>query len=343
MRILVGTETHFEGNGGPYYAISNKLKYLYKNHVKFKLIFQKTDGYDYSLNFNEIVEDFDIVHIYGLWRPFILKLYSAAKKQNKKIILSPLGGLEPWAMNQKKFKKLIGFWLYQKKILNSCDIIHATSAIEELNIKKLGINSKSIIIPHGIDFINLEKKKEQNNIKKAIFFSRIHEKKGLLELIETWSELNPKNWILEVYGPVSNFSYLNQVKKTIRILNLESQIKIFDPIYKSELKRKVFLSANCFLLPSKSENFGISIGEALAHSLPVLTTTATPWSEIEEYNAGKVFKMNKDNLKENLGIFLSHSTNELEIMGSNGKKLIDEKYNHDLIIKKYIKMYESLM
>ena len=115
MRILVGTETHFEGNGGPYYAISNKLKYLYKNHVKFKLIFQKTDGYDYSLNFNEIVEDFDIVHIYGLWRPFILKLYSAAKKQNKKIILSPLGGLEPWAMNQKKFKKLIGFWLYQKK------------------------------------------------------------------------------------------------------------------------------------------------------------------------------------------------------------------------------------
>ena len=256
--------------------------------------------------------------------------------------MSPLGALEPWSMSQKKLKKNLAFWLYQKRILNSCDAIHATSEIENSNVKNLGINTKTFIIPHGIDQVD-EKKKEINKIKKAIFFSRIHEKKGLLELVETWSEINPRDWILEVYGPVSNINYFSLVKKTIKRLNLDDRIKIFDPVYNTESKRKIFLSANCFLLPSKSENFGISIGEALAHSLPVLTTTATPWKEIEKYNAGKIFEMTRDNLRKNLSIFLSYSINELDRMGLNGKKLIDEKYNHDLVIKKYIRMYESLM
>lgn len=342
MKILVGTETHFAGYGGPYYAISNKLINLNKNGIDFKLIFQKSGEYNYSLNYSEIIEDFDIIHLYGLWRPFLINTHRIAKKKNKKIIMSPLGALEPWAMTQKRLKKNFAFWLYQKKMLNSCDVVHVTSEIEELNVKNLGINSKTIIIPHGIDQVSIEKKKP-NKIKKAIFFSRIHEKKGLLELVETWSEINIKDWILEVYGPVSNIGYLNLIKKTIKKLGLNDRIKIFEPVYNAEKKKKILFSADCFLLPSKSENFGISIGEALAHGLPVLTTTATPWGDIEKYNAGKIFEMNKESLKKNLSIFLSLSNNELEKMGVNGKKLIDEKYNHDLVIKRYIKMYESLI
>ena len=131
MKILIATENHFAGYGGPYYAIGNKLVYLLKNKVKFKLIYKKTDNFNYRLNLDEIIDEFDIVHIYGIWRPFYYTIFNIAKKKNKKIFISPLGALEPWSLSQKKFKKKIAFWLYQKKILNNVDQIHATSEIEK--------------------------------------------------------------------------------------------------------------------------------------------------------------------------------------------------------------------
>ena len=50
-------------------------------------------------------EDFDIIHLYGLWQPFHNKSSQGSKKNFKKIIMSPLGALEPWSMSQKKLKK----------------------------------------------------------------------------------------------------------------------------------------------------------------------------------------------------------------------------------------------
>ena len=48
------------------------------------------------------------------------------------------------------------------------------------------------------------KKLQTTKPKKAIFFSRIYEKKGLLELVNSWKVLNIPNWVLEIYGPVSD-------------------------------------------------------------------------------------------------------------------------------------------
>jgi glycosyltransferase involved in cell wall biosynthesis len=39
-------------------------------------------------------------------------------------------------------------------------------------------------------------------------------------------------------------------------------------------------------LPSHSENFGLTIAEALAHGVPVLTTDGTPWSQLSANAAG---------------------------------------------------------
>ena len=53
-------------------------------------------------------------------------------------------------------------------------------------------------------------------------------------------------------------------------------------------KKKIFLNSDCFLLPSKSENFGMSIVEALSYGVSVLTTEETPWSVLRNINAGKM-------------------------------------------------------
>ena len=105
MKLLVGMNSYFESYGGPWTAISQKLEYLNKANIDFKLIFSSNNHFKYKLNFKEIVKKFDVIHIYGLWKPFTIKLFSEAKRLKKTIILSPLGALEPWALSQKNKEK----------------------------------------------------------------------------------------------------------------------------------------------------------------------------------------------------------------------------------------------
>jgi len=343
MKILIGVDNHFQGYGGPFTAISEKLDYLEKSNIKFKLIYESNSKFLFRYNLEEILEDIDIVHIYGLWRPFIFRLFHKAKKLKKKIITSPIGALEPWSLNQKKLKKKIAWHLYQKKMLDNSDYIHATCEEEKNNIRQIGLKNKIIVLPHGISTKQEKINKNKNTKKKMIFFSRIHAKKGLLELIEAWKEVkNKKDWILEIYGPVSDENYFNKAFKAIKINNLSNEIKILNPIYKTEEKNKIFENSDCFILPSKSENFGISIGEALSFGLPVLTTTATPWKLINDYNAGFVFDLSKKNLLFYLEKFFSLNDETLKTMSLNAKNLINEKFEKNKVYQDYINFYKSI-
>ena len=101
MKILIVSDYYFEGYGGPYSAISSNTNSFYENNIEFKLIYRLTEHFKFKLDLKEIIKDFDIVHIYGTWRPFLLKVFYYAKKAKKKIIISPLGALEPWSLDQK--------------------------------------------------------------------------------------------------------------------------------------------------------------------------------------------------------------------------------------------------
>ena len=214
MKIGLAVHHHSPGYGGPFTAISETANYLFKNDISIKLIYEQNQYTKFDLNFSEIIKSVDILHCFGTWKPFYFKLFYYTKKFKKKIIISPLGALEPRALEQKKLKKKIAWEIYQKKILNECSYIHATSDLERDHLIELGIKAPIKLIPHGVIFKNDKKKDRIDNKKKvALFFSRIHEKKGILELLNSWKEINPTNWILKIYGPVSDQNYFNQIKK----------------------------------------------------------------------------------------------------------------------------------
>ncbi len=240
MKILLVVESHFKEYGGPYSAITKEIEYLNSRNITNKLIFKTTNHYKYNLDLNYIIKDFDIVHIYGIWKPFLIKVFFTAKKLKKKIILSPIGALEPWSMSQKKLKKKIAWYVYQKQILNNADIIHATSEIEARNIRNRDIKTKIEVIAHGLDVdYDFMPKIKNNKKKKILFFSRIHSKKGLHELISLWKDLkNNFNWELHIYGPISDINYFNKMISTIQNYNLENSIFYFDSVFDLKKKKK---------------------------------------------------------------------------------------------------------
>src|SRR6185369_15513882 len=109
---------------------------------------------------------------------------------------------------------------------------------------------------------------------RALFLSRIHPKKGLLNLIEAWARLRPKNWELCIAGP-DETNHLAAVMRLLGSFGLERQVRFLGELW-GDAKSQAFLDSDLFVLPSFSENFGLVIAEALAHGIPVITTQATP-------------------------------------------------------------------
>ena len=151
MRILVITSNLYPEIGGhSYNVITSTVRELLKKNVKIK-IYTFFDGKK-KINqktFN-LIKNHDIIHFYGGWDLNHIWVFLLSLFLKKKFILSPMGIFEDWSLAQKKIKKKLALFFYQKKILDKCDIIHATSELEKNNIKKITKNKNILVIPHGI-------------------------------------------------------------------------------------------------------------------------------------------------------------------------------------------------
>lgn len=117
-------------------------------------------------------------------------------------------------------------------------------------------------------------------------------------------------------------------------------IQLIGGVYGDE-KWELFRSADFFVLPTHSENFGLAIAEALASGTPVITTVGTPWSDLNSSQAGKWIEIGTQPLVEALKRFLALPEKELERMGRNGRKLIETKYSAEVMAEKMMDVYRK--
>jgi len=69
----------------------------------------------------------DVIHLHGLWNRFNHSAARFARRQAIPLVITPRGMLEPWCLQQKRLKKQLALWLYQRKDLRLADVLHATS------------------------------------------------------------------------------------------------------------------------------------------------------------------------------------------------------------------------
>ena len=340
MKILFIADQIYPELGCSYKAITEKYKAMSNKYTncKFRLAINY-NGKNYNkLDLLFLIKNFDIIHYYGGWSFFHIKVLLLSFILKKKTIITPMGIYEDWSLNQKKLKKYMALIFYQSFILNKTDTIHCASSIEKKNLQKITKNKNLQIIPHGIDPLGsyeANKKFFLGTKKKALFFSRLHDKKGIIELVEAWKNIENTEWELHIYGP----DYDNVTKKIEKISNSNKSIKIFDAVFDD--KKKIYEEYDLFILPSKSENFGYVILEALQFGLPVLTTSNTPWSIIEKKDAGWIIDSNLTQLESKIQEILSLTKYEFEKRSINAVELSKE-YVWSNLEEQHFAMYEKL-
>lgn len=286
----------------------------------------------------------DIVHINGCWIPGCAYTQKWAQQLGYKAIVSPHGMLEPWIMARHYWtRKMPALLLYQKEAITKANYVHATAESEKQNLLRLGYNKKIEIIPNGIEVDKIQLKENWKRKKKILFLSRIHIKKGIEYLIEAVAALKDElsGYTITIAGE-GDSNYVKQLKKKTETLHIASLFDFCGGVYDTK-KWELFKNADLFLLPTYSENFGIVIAEALASGTPVITTQGTPWHELETYKCGWWKEIGTVPTIDALKQFLSLSQTELEIMGRNGRKLIEEKYSSQKMAEDMIKLYNKVI
>lgn len=306
---------------------------------------------DERKNLSRFIEDSikrinpDIIHLHGIWQMQIHLAARIARKLNIPYIETPRGMLEPWSLEQKKWKKRLAMWLYQRTDLKKAIALHATADSEAAQFKKLGFDNPIIMSPNGVNLPKQLPGKTRDDARhRVLFVSRMHQKKGVLELVEAWAKVRPQGWCCELVYTLNGETeraYEAQVKDAVNALGLRDSF-IFTGALSDDAKWEAYCRADVFVLPTYSENFGIVIAEALFANLPVITTKGTPWAELEEHNCGKWIDIGVEPLVVALREMTALTDDERSVMGENGRKLVEDRYSWPQLAKKMKEAYEQL-
>jgi glycosyltransferase involved in cell wall biosynthesis len=98
-------------------------------------------------------------------------------------------------------------------------------------------------------------------------------RKGQDLLVTALKRLDRRRWRLSLVGPARDAAYARRLRGLVQRLKLGERITITGEVPSGRLTA-LFAAADLFVLPSHHEGFGIALLEALAHGVPVLTTSA---------------------------------------------------------------------
>ncbi len=204
-----------------------------------------------------------------------------------KIILAPRGMLHKGALQYKRLKKTIFFYVFKVCGFHKKIVFHATDLTEKNDIEN--IFGKKCNIEYVHDFPSskqdaLEIIEKKSGSLKGVFVSRISPKKNLIFILSLLKKVKA-SVSLSIIGPVEEKEYWNQCLTLMASLPSNISTEYLGAVPNHELPY-IYRQHHLFILPTYGENFGHVIFESLLNGRPVLISDHTPWKNVEALKIG---------------------------------------------------------
>lgn len=289
------------------------------------------------------VQQYDLVVLQAVWNFPIMAAYLACKWNNIPFVIIPHGSLYDETFHLKSsFYKNIFLKLYVKKMLMKAQKVIFSTKDEELKVRQfLSLPFQSTIIPNIVDVQKFEKLPLKGTFRQKFnisseriiltHFGRVTIKKGInyvLNILPSLIQQYPN--LLYVIAGSEEDHYLNELNTIIRDRHLEQYVN-FTGLLSSEDGIELLVDSDVFVLPSLSENFGMSVVEAMLCEIPVVISDQVGIaSELKENDCGYVIQLTDSSLEIALKDLIEDSSKRLKL-GKKGRDFVKNHYSYHAV------------
>ncbi len=310
--------------------------------------------FGYSPALRNAVRDMpcDVIHSHGLWMYPDVAVRRAAQGTGVPLLVSPHGMLDAWALRNSAWKKRLAGRLFTGKTLHHAACLHALCESEYHSIRRYGLSNPVCVIPNGVALPDDVAERAESSVgsagtddgrKTLLFMGRIHEKKGLENLINAWVVVKTSNdgWRLVIAGQDQS-GHEARLKRTVRDLALERDVLFTGPLLDGD-KEAALARADAFVLPSYSEGLPMAVLEAWAHRLPVMMTSECNIPEGFEAVAALEVRPHPDSIAGGLRRLFAMNGKELQAMGHRGRALVERAFSWPAVAARMMSVYRWLL
>ena len=285
ISINVVTSDRDLGDDTPYFSIDLGEW----TRVDNAFVFYVQPGMKFYLQLAKLIwqKDYDLIYLNSFFSlRFSLFPLLLAKTLQQRVLLAPRGEFSEGALSIRWLKKNIFIRISKMLRIHCSSVFQASSVFEVEDIRSTLGPEVDIKVAE-----NISAQEFAGDLPicsagplKAVFLSRISPKKNLLAALEILRKAQ-QPLCYHVYGPIEDNEYWERCKQVIGALPTHIKVE-----YKGTLTPDQVITTlaeyDVFFLPTKGENYGHVIAEALCAALPVVISDTTPWRNLEQLGIG---------------------------------------------------------
>jgi glycosyltransferase involved in cell wall biosynthesis len=276
----------------------------------------------------------DVVHLTGTYSFPTLPVLGLARAMGKPLVWSPRGALQATQDWPDAPRIRIKHWFEKtaQQLRPSGTVLHVTASMEATQSVARLTGIQTAIIPNCVTIPpDVSRCFRPQGALRLMYLGRLHPKKGIDLLIAAL----PVQATLDIYGTgeAAHEASLRSAAQGNPRIRFHGDVQ-------GHAKAQAFARADLFVLPSHSENFAITVAEALAHGVPVLTTTGTPWQRLDMIGAGTCIDLARDDLATAITRL---AMDDLAAMGARGRDWMIRDFSPDAMVAAFATLYRALV
>jgi glycosyltransferase involved in cell wall biosynthesis len=301
------------------------------------------------------ISESDVVHLHGLWMWVQWAAAREAARQQKPLVVSPHGMLEPWIWQRQSAPNRLKKYLYWHAVaypaFRHARLIHALTALEARTLGGYfpAHSQRTLLIPHGIDLGAADAAlaglppRQDGESPYLLFLGRLHPVKAIHLLLRAFARLPDNPFVLILAGPTQaiEMAYAESLRSLAAELNLGERVVFTGPV-QGQAKWRLYRDAWAFCLPSFSEVIGMVNLEAAAARTPVITSYESGVVEEWDQEGGLRVHPQEESILEGLRQALAWSAAEREKRGLALRALVERQYGWERVGKEWAGAYQSL-
>jgi glycosyltransferase involved in cell wall biosynthesis len=302
------------------------------------------------------LRDFDVVHIHQLWRLVPTLVANACRRLGVPYLIAPHTSLSPWALAQKKPKKMLARWLTWNRLFRAAAGFHALNDLEAAEIRQcIGRRGAPVwVVPNGVSLAEFPTSgpdassslvqrlsPPQGSTPFLLFFARLHTMKGPDLLLEAFASVaaGPLPLQLAFAGP--DFGMLDSLQRRVAQLGLGERVHFLGLTSGSD-RLWLLRNAVCLCQPSRDEGFSLSILEALASRCPVVISDRCKFPEVAQHAAGIIVPLSIPAIASALQVYAAEPQRRTAD-GMAARLLVEQRYTWEIVASLTQQMYANAL